>query len=163
MLAEHESGRVDEALAVGRQVLAEIRAAGKLRQYASLFALWLTMLAESGDNAGTRAALTEALPTLRSVGTRWMAHVSLAWLAAREGRAEVAARLLGWHDAAQRADGRSGWGLFIARSLRALAEHLEQQLAAPVMAQCRAEAESLGDDGAERLALEAAASETRSA
>jgi predicted ATPase/DNA-binding winged helix-turn-helix (wHTH) protein len=157
MLAEYESGRVDEALAVGRQLLAEIRAAGRLRHYASLFALWLTMLAESGDSAGTRAALAEALPTLRSVGTRWMAHVGLAWLAAREGRAEAAAQLLGWHDAAQRADGRSGWGLFIARSLRALAEHLEQRLGAPVLAQLRAEAESLGDEAAEQLALDAAA------
>ncbi|HSW03070.1 ATP-binding protein [Aquabacterium sp.] len=157
MLAEHESGRVDDALVLGRQLLADIRAAGRLRQHAALFALWLTMLAESGDSAGTRSALAEALPTLRSVGTRWMAHVSLAWLAAREGRAEAAGRLLGWHDAARRADGRAGWGLFIARSLRALADHLEQQLGAPALAQLRAEAGSLGDDGAEQLALETVA------
>ena len=156
MLAEHDIGRVDAALAIGRQALAEIRAAGRLRQHAPLLALWTTMLAESGDTAGARSALAEALPTLRGAGSPWMCHAALAWLAAREGRHAAAARLIGWHDAGLRTRNGGASGGYTARSLLALAEHLDRQLGSPALAHWRAEGESLGDDGAERLALDVA-------
>ena len=155
MLAEHDAGRVDTALDVGREALQEIRAAGRLRQHGALLALWTTMLAESGDAAATRAALVEALPALHSAGTPWMLHVALAWLAANEGRVEVAARLLGWQQARQRARSEVVSGATIQRAVQRLGERLEQGLDGPALARLRSEGETLADTAAERLALEA--------
>ena len=157
MMAEHDIGDADAALAVGREVLAEIRAAGRLCQHAALLALWTTMLAESGDSAATRHALAETLPALQSAGTPWMAHVALAWLAAHEGRHEAAARLVGWHDAALDARTGSGSrsGAYITRSLGALGRLLVAHLDAEALAASRAAGAALGDEEAERLALDA--------
>ena len=69
---------------------------------------------------GTRAALLEALPALRSAGTPWMAHVALVWLAVNDGRLAAAARLLGWQAARQRARDEAPAGGTIGRSLRLL-------------------------------------------
>lgn len=153
MLAEHDVGAVGEALRVGRQTLAEIRAAGQLRQHPALLAVWTTMLAQSGDSVGTRAALNEGLPALSGAGTAWMAHVALAWLAAHEGRHDDAGRLLGWHDAAQRLYSRPAAGGYIARSLQALDQDLQQRLGGPGLLRWRAAGATLGDEGAQRLAL----------
>ena len=155
MLANHDLGSVDVALRVGREALAEIRAAGRLRQHAAMLALWTTMLAESGDVAATRDALAETLPVLAGAGTPWMAQAALSWLAAHEGRHEAAACLLGWYDASQRQHGRAGAGGFIARALQALVTHLRTQAGDAALLQWRAAGASLGDDGAQRLALQA--------
>lgn len=154
MLAERDLGQVEAALATGGQALAEIRATGRLRQHASLLALWTTMLAESGDSVGARRSLAEALPILRSNGTPWMAHVALAWLAAHEGRNEEAARLVGWHDAAQRGTQRPRSGEYVAHALAGLTARLAADLGDATLAHQRSLGESLGDDAAERLALE---------
>lgn len=154
MLAEHDLGAVDVALRVGREALAEIRSAGRLRQHAALLALWTTMLAESGDVAATRDALAEALPVLAGAGTPWMAHVALGWLAAHEGRHEAAACLLGWHDASQQVHGRAGAGGYIARALQALLTHLHTRAGDADLQQWRAAGATLGEDGAQRLALQ---------
>lgn len=153
MLAEHDAGRRQAALATGRQALAEIRAHGRLRQYGAFFALWTTMLAESGDSAGTRLAFVELLPSLRGAGTLWMAHVALAWLSAQESRPAVAARLLGWHDAAQETQVRARDGGTIDRSVQALDKRLHDALGASQLAQERARGASLDDAAAEALAL----------
>nr|WP_316638903.1 winged helix-turn-helix domain-containing protein [uncultured Roseateles sp.] len=153
MLAEHDVGAVGEALQVGRETLAEIRGAGQLRQHLALLAVWTTMLAQSGNTAGTRAALSEGLPALSGAGTAWMAHVALAWLAAHEGRHDDAGRLLGWHDAAQLQHSRPAAGGYIARSLQALDQHLEQRLGGAALQHLRAAGTHLGDEGAQRLAL----------
>jgi|GEM_PF-1711384 len=158
MLAEHDAGRPEAALAVGRQALAEIRAQGRLRQHGAFFALWATVLAESGDTAATRVALMELLPTLRGAGTLWMAHVALAWLAAQESRPLAAARLLGRHDAAQETEVRARAGGTIDRSLQALVTRLGHELDAAAMAQERLLGAALDDAGAERLALQKGAS-----
>ena len=157
MLAEHDMGAVDAALCVGREALGEIRAAGRLRQHAALLALWTTMLAESGDVAETRDALAEALPVLAGAGTPWMAHVALGWLAAHEGRHEAAGRLLGWHEASQRTQGRAGAGGYIARALQALDTHLQTLAEKSALQQWRVAGATLGDDGAQRLALQGGA------
>ena len=157
MLAEHDVGAVAEALRVGRQTLAEIRAAGRLRQHAVFLALWTTMLAESGDSAGARTALAEALPVLDGAGTPWMAQVALGWLAAHEGRDEAAARLLGWYDASAQQQGRAAAGGYISRALAALIAHLQARVDAPTLQRWRAAGATLGDAGAQRLALRAAA------
>lgn len=154
MLAEHDHGRIDEALAAGRSGLDEIRANGRLRQHAAFLALWTTMLAESGDGPGTRGALTEAMPVLRGTGTPWMAHVALTWLALLEGRAEASARLLGWQEAEQRARQDSvAPGSTIGRSLQLLQGRLEHLLGAPTLKRLRDEGAKLDADAAEQLAL----------
>lgn len=154
MLAEHDVGAVATALRVGRGGLAEIRAAGRLRQHAAMLALWTTMLAESGDTAGTRAALAEALPVLGGAGTPWMGQVALAWLAAHEGRHEDAGRLLGWHEASQRLEGRANAGGYISRALLALIAHLQTVTDEAQLQHWRAVGAGLGDEGAQHLALQ---------
>jgi len=153
LLAEYDSGNLHAAVAVGRQALAEIRSAGRLRQHGALLALWTTMLAESGDASGARDALAEALPALRSAGTPWMAHVALAWLALGEGRTRAAARLFGWQGATQRQRNEVAPGGAIGRSLRVLQERLTAQLGAAVLAQLSDEGALLDNEAAERLAL----------
>ena len=157
MLAEHDRGHLDDALAVGRQALADIRARGRLRQHGAFHALWTTMLAQHGDCAGARQALAEALPMLRGAGTVWMAHVALAWLAALESRPMDAARLLGWHAAVHRTQGRAQAGDTIERSLQALHVHLDGELGATELARQQQLGAALGDDAAERLAMSSGA------
>ena len=154
MLAEHDRGQPGAALAVGRQALADIRAHGRLRQHGAFFALWTTMLAQSGDCAGTRQALAEALPMLRGAGTTWMAHVALAWLAAQESRPADAAQVMGWHAAAQQAQQRAEAGGTIASAVRGLHARLERELGATELAHQQQLGAALDDDAAERLALQ---------
>ena len=153
MLAEHDRGQLDAALAVGRQALADIRARGRLRQHGAFHALWTTMLAQSGDCAGARQALAEALPMLRGADTVWMAHVALAWLAAQESRPAAAAQLLGWHAAAQQAQQRAEAGGTIARAVQALHTRLDAELGSIELARQQQRGAALDDDAAERLAL----------
>jgi hypothetical protein len=157
MLAEHDVGAVAAALQVGREGLAQIRAAGRLRQHAAMLALWTTMLAQSGDTAGTRTALAEALPVLGGAGTPWMAQVALGWLAAHEGRHEAAGRLLGWYDTSQRLRGSAGAGDYVSRALLALVAHLQAVVDAASLQRWRTAGAALGDDCAQRLALQAPA------
>lgn len=153
MLAEHDCGQLDAALAVGRQALADIRARGRLRQHGAFQAVWTTMLAQSGDCAGARQSLAEALPMLRGAGTTWMAHVALAWLAAQESRPADAAQLLGWHTAAQQARQRGEPGRTIARAVQALHTRLDTELGSAELARQQHLGAALDDDAAERLAL----------
>lgn len=153
MLAEHDRGQLAAALEVGSRALADIRAHGRLRQHGAFQALWITMLAQSGDCGGTRQALAEALPMLRGAGTAWMAHVALAWLAAHESRPADAAQLLGWHAAAQRAQQRAAGGGTIARAVQALHTRLEADLGSAELARQQQLGATLNDDRAERQAL----------
>jgi hypothetical protein len=86
-----------------------------------------------------------------------MLHVALAWLAAHELRFDAAGRLFGWHDAAldKRAGSGSRSGVYITRSLRALHKLLAAQLGAEALAASRAAGAALGDEAAEKLALDA--------
>lgn len=153
MLAEHDAGHSAAALAAGREALAEIRAAGRLRQHATFFALWTTLLAAGGESAGTRLALAELLPALHSAGTPWMAQVALAWLAASDGRVADAARLLGWHEAEQCKQRGLASGPTITRVMQALGQHLAQQASAADLSTWREQGAELGDGGAEALSL----------
>ena len=153
MLAEHDQGDVAAALLTGREVLAEIRAAGRLGQHGALLALWATMLAQSGAPAEARVALAEALPALRSAGTPWMLQVALAWLAASEAREEDAARLAGWHEAGRRERRVGEAGSTIAGALHALHALLHERLGAAASKRLQAEGAGLDDGAAERLAF----------
>lgn len=154
MLAENDSGRPEAALALGRQALAEIRAARLLRQHLVFLALWLLILAEQGDVPGTRAALAEALPLMRAAHATWMAHLSLAWLAAHEGRDGDAARLLAWYHADGKARGENSSATLLRSSL-ALQRLLEARLGEETLSAHKANGASLGDAQAVRLALDA--------
>jgi hypothetical protein len=153
MLAEQDLGRSEQALDVGREALADIRAAGRLRQYPAFLALWTTMLAESGDTAGARHALAELMPVLHGASTLWMAYIAFAWLAAHEGRGEDAARLFGWHAACEQSGRAVGAGEYITRSVQTLVKRLESALSAQGLAKWRERGSGLGDEGAQRLAL----------
>jgi hypothetical protein len=136
MLAEQDLGRGAEALVVGREALADIRAAGRLRQYPALMALWTTMLAESGDTAGARHALAETLPVLHGASSPWMAYIAFGWHATSEQSGKAVAA-----------------GGYIARSAQALVDRLEGALSAQDIARWRESGSTLGDAGAELLAL----------
>jgi hypothetical protein len=100
-----------------------------------------------------RSALAEALPVLRSANALWMAHIALAWFAAHETRHADSARVLGWHAALQRAGTAAESGGLIARSLGSLVERLHREIGAAEFDRWRDEGQSLGEDGAERLAF----------
>ncbi len=153
MLAEHDDGRPDQALAVGRALLAEMRAAGRLRQNANRLAMWTMMLAQRGDLAGTRQALAEAGPILASAGRAGMAWLSLAWLAAHEGRAADAARLLGCFDAPGRTGSEFAPGTFIRRCADTLAQRLQARLGSADWQALFAAGALLGDAEAWTLGL----------
>ena len=152
MLAEQDIGHADEAIAIGEQAVDEMRARGRLRQQPIFLALWTTMLAERGHVDRARRALALTLPILDGTSNRWMAHVALAWLATHEGRDDVAARVLGWHEASLAAGRASGSGAYIARSLRTLAARLDQRLGTAAFVAARDAGSSLDDDRAERAA-----------
>ncbi len=154
MLAEQDVGHVEQALQVGCEALNDIRAAGRMRQYAAFFALWITMLAEQGRVERTRAALTDVLPVLRSIGSPWMGHVAAAWLATHEGRHDDAARILGWHLACLQNGSATGSGAYISRSTRALGVRLAALLDVATFERARDAGRSLDDERVELLALE---------
>jgi hypothetical protein len=153
MLAEHDSGRLAEAVVAGRAVLDDIRAAGRLRQNANRLAMWIMMLAEAGHAGATRAALQEALPILHGAGRGGMALLSAAWLAAHEGRAEVAALLLARFDAPGRTGAEFGPGTFIRRSVGRLWAELRGELGDDGLARQRAAADEVSDRDALQRAL----------
>ncbi len=153
MLAEHDGGDLATAVAVGREVLAEIRAAGRLRQNANRLAMWLMMLAESGNTEDTRAGLADALPLLQGAGRSGMALLSGAWLACHEGRPELAARLLARFDAPHRTGAEFGPGTFIRRSIGLLWARLRAELDNRALAEERAMAEGQADGEVLRIAL----------
>lgn len=153
MLAEHDLGRPDAALAVGRELLADIRSAGRMRQNAMRLSLFATMLAESGDVAGTRSALAEAVPVLTGAGMVAFAHLAFAWLALHEDRSGAAARLLGWFDSPKRSGGQYGPGTYVRRSCDTLARRLESRLGTTGFAELRGQGDTLGDEAALSLGL----------
>jgi hypothetical protein len=161
MLAEHDRGRPERALAIGQLVLDGVRAAGRLRSHAQLLCMHTAMRADAGDVAGTRAALAEALPTLGSMQATELLWLAMAWLAAHEGRAEDAARLLGWFESAQRGGGAYGPRTFTRRSAEALAVRLDETLGAAARRDLHAAAAGLGDAEGLRLGLRQADDDRR--
>jgi predicted ATPase/DNA-binding winged helix-turn-helix (wHTH) protein len=148
MLAEHDSGNVARALAVGSEVFAEMRVAGRLRHNANRLGIWNMMLAQSGDVVRTRASLPEATEILRSAGRLGMVLLPLAWLAWHEGRHADAALLLACFDAPGRTGAEFGPGTYIRRSTDALWAHLRHALDPEALQTLEAEAASLGDEQA---------------
>ena len=145
MLAEHDNGRLAQAVAVGREVLGEIRAAGRLRQNANRLAMWLMMLAESGDTVEARAVLHEAVPILHGAGRGGMALLSAAWLAAHQGQALLAVQALARFDAPGGTGAEFGPGTFIRRSVGLLWARLRAEAGDAGAAEARASAEDLSD------------------
>jgi hypothetical protein len=145
MLAEDDQGDVAAALAVGRELLAEIRAAGRLRSNAQLLAMHTAMLADAGKLAETRAALADALPMLGTQQSTELTLLALAWLAAHEGRPEDAARVLGWFESPQRNGGRYGPLTFTSRSVARLGARLAERLGSDALAALQLAARAGGD------------------
>ncbi|MBP8295165.1 MAG: helix-turn-helix transcriptional regulator [Burkholderiales bacterium] len=152
MLAEHDMGQPEAALATGRAMISDIRAAGRLRQNAMRIALYVMMLAESGDVAATRDMLSEALALLGD-GANAFLQPAMGWLALHEGRERAAARLVGWFDAPERTGGHYGKGTYNRRSIDLLRQRLEARLGAKKFAAQRKLGEALGDEVAFALGL----------
>ncbi len=153
MLAEHDSGAVDVALAAGRVALAAIRAAGYIRQHGSFLALWVTMHVEQSAGKTGRHLVLDAWPVLRGSGQSWMLHVALAWIMLGDDRAADAARLLGWQQQAVRSGLAVAAGGTIARSTSALAERLTQQLGRAGYERWLQAGHALDEAGVQRLAM----------
>ncbi len=151
--AENDQGHPERALAIGAALVDDIRAAGRLRTYAQLLAMHTTMRAESGDTAGTRALLPEALPMLPTVSACEVLLLALSWLATHEGRDEHAARLLGWFDAPARGGGAYGPNTYTRRTASALATRLDARLGHQRRQALQAEAAELGNERAVALGL----------
>lgn len=146
MLAEHDTGHPARAIEVGRAVLAEIRAAGRLRQNANRLGIWTMMLAQSGDTAGTRQVLPEVQDILTSAGRRGMLLLPLAWLAVHEEQHDLAALLLARFDAPQRTGGEFAPGTYIRRSMDDLWSRLRGAMDAGRLARLQDEAGAVSDD-----------------
>jgi predicted ATPase/DNA-binding winged helix-turn-helix (wHTH) protein len=157
MWAEHDQGAPERAIAIGRRLVDDIRATGRLRIYAQLATVYTTMLAESGDVAATRPMLAETLPLLPTMSACEILHLAMAWLAWHEGRAAHAALLLGWFDSPQRGGGAYGPRTFTRRTACALAARLAERLGAEELRRLQAAAAALGDAEAIRLGAPAAA------
>jgi len=155
MPAEYLAGRIDAALAVGRQVLHESRQAHSLRYQSSSYALYLQMLAEAGSGAAELVAeLRDTVPDLLlHRGQLWMLSLALPWAAWHQGRTGAAAQLLGWRDAAMRRVGEGMVGPYTRRSRALLHERLAAALSAEALSQRMAEGEALDDSAALQLTL----------
>lgn len=130
MLAEHDAGLSAQAIATGRTLLAEMRVANSLVLNAHRLALWLAMLAQSGDVRATREALAEGAGVVRAAGLLPMLRLPLAWLALHEDDAAAAAQLLALAEP-------HGLGTFMRRSMVELAQRLEQALGAARLERAR--------------------------
>lgn len=153
MLAEHDRGHVDRALAIGQAALDDIRAAGRLRSQTQLLVMHTVMRADAGDVAGTRDALADAAPTLGTMQLTELLWLAMGWLAWHEGRHADAARLLGWFESPQRDCGAYGPRTFTRRSAQRLAERLDGHLGLDQRQQLHVGAAALGDAEALRLGL----------
>lgn len=154
MPAEYLAGRLDVAVRIGAEAVAEMRAAGHLRTHRTGLVVWLQMLAEQGDNAAARRELGRVAPTMLLPGGQlWMVSLALLWLPWHEGRAETAARLLGWSDAALRRSESGAAGPYSQRSLERIGAHLAQALPAERLQALRAQGEALDDEAALAQAL----------
>ena len=148
MLAEHDRGRPDRAIAMGRQGLAEIRAAGRLRQSANRLGMWLMMLAQSGETQATRLALPEAMQLLDRAGRRGMLLLPLAWLAWYEDRLQSATALLARFDSSGGTGREFAPGTYIRRSVDSLWGRLQLKCGAERLARARDAALDISDDQA---------------
>jgi predicted ATPase len=153
MWAEHDQGRLDEAVALGRRLVDAIRAAGRLRTYTQLLTIYTTMLAETGDTAAARSALAEALPHLHATAACEILHLAMAWLAWHEGRCGTASLLLGWFDAPQRGGGVYGPRSYTRRTAAELGALLQSRVGDERHRQGLAAGATLGDAEAVRLGM----------
>lgn len=111
-LAHVALGRVDEAADVLHAALQDIRAAGLLRQHATLAGLHAALrLVRSGD-AGARALAYEAAQLLRADAMLWWNCDAWALVAARDARWADVARLRAWGEHVARSQGDAARGPF---------------------------------------------------
>jgi predicted ATPase len=144
MMAEHDAGEVEAALASGAQLVDDIRAAGRRRTYGQLFSLVASMRAQHGDLPAARQALAEALPMLPAMPACEVLYLGLAWWCLHDQRPDDAARLLGWFESPERGGATPGPGTYQWRSARELAARLEAALGAEALARQRQAGHALG-------------------
>lgn len=159
MPAESLAGSLERAAALGAEVIDEIRAAGYPRAVPAGFRMWLQVLAEHGDTGRTRSELADhAAPMLLAGGRLWSVGLALPWLAWHEGRAQAAARLLGWAVEAVRRKGADLLeGESTRQSVQRLRSRLDERLGSEAAAGLIEQGRLLGDPAALAQALDATA------
>ena len=147
-------GRFDGALQHARAAIARLHELGRDRGAGHLYHNVMVSLQMLGDVDGAAAAARDAYPRLAPEGDEYRMLVSLALLAAMQGRAEVAARICGFAEAMQ---ARIGENANMLTPL--LAERIEPLLAAALTPEQRSrlasEGASMRDDEVFRIALDA--------
>jgi predicted ATPase/DNA-binding winged helix-turn-helix (wHTH) protein len=152
LLALIDADSIDEAIHEAAQAVRLLKQMRRMAGHVPILALQFMLLAQHGELADARGALVSDTGILRATGTLWMAGVSLAWLAAREGRSEDAARLLGWDRCEARRAGH-GHGPAARRSVQALHAQLAGTLESGRIASLMHEGEGFRDEDALRVAF----------
>ena len=150
-LAEHDAGRVVEAIALLRGLVGEIRAVGRVRENATAVALLASMLVANGDLAEGIPVAREAVELLRPDDAVWWVALALPWIPAWQGRWDDVARLSGWADRLVKSRGQQP-GLLFARLHDTLHARLEDELEPLRRRELLDSGEALSEDEAFTLA-----------
>lgn len=146
-LASHDQGDPAAALAQLGQLWEDIGAAGAQRSQPQVAGVLAAMLLWHGADTAASSRVDELIALLRADGTLWSLAPALPWRAWWAGRAEDAARLLGWADARVAAAGERR-GPFFSRLHADLEARLAEALPAAQVAALRAEGERLAETAA---------------
>jgi hypothetical protein len=152
-LAEHDDGHAERAIALLDQTLEEVRAAGLLRSHTHVAAMLACMRLEQGQVPACLPQAREALNLLLVDGALWWMAGAMAYGAFWLGRAEDAARLVGWADALVARRGEKP-GLFFARLRAGCEMRLRRSMASERFQALLDEGSTLDDASALRLAFD---------
>jgi hypothetical protein len=149
-------GRLDEACALIRRAVDDVRDSGLQREQVPVLAIAASLHLWRGADDYALALAREALRLLDIDGMVWWMADALPWAAWHQGRPADAARLQGWADAKARARGDTRGPVF--SRLRdsfdaALRTHAEHATLAPLLA-AAATAAPMSDEVAMRLAFD---------
>lgn len=153
-------GRLDEACALLQHALAEIRAAGLLREQVSLLAIAASAALRRDGSAMARALAREALQLLQADDMAWWMADALPWAAWHDGRAADAARLQACADTLMSARGDLRGPFFGALRL-ALVQALQGHAQAAILHALLCEPPALTLAAAIELAFDAGCDDTR--
>jgi predicted ATPase/DNA-binding winged helix-turn-helix (wHTH) protein len=151
-LAEHDRGDAARAQALLSTAVQEIRTARRLREYPMLVSLLAALRLQAGDLPAGLAELREAVDVLRMEGTLWSLSLALPFAPLWRGRAEDAARVLGWADATLARRSERPGALFT-RLRSTIHTRLLQDLASDALQAGLAHGALLGEEQALTLAL----------
>lgn len=107
-------GHFENVIALLERTAGEMRAAGELRQNATVLAQWVLLRLTQGADATTVGLLHDAIQALSAEGMRWWLADALAWVPAHRGRWAESIRLQAWADGLAQQRGEQRGPLFAA-------------------------------------------------